>query len=99
MRDQTYPIPNTEERVEKVSGAKFVSTLDLFRRYRQVPLSERAQRYAAFLTPRGTFAPLVLSFGIKNAPFCFSNLMGRVLQGLDKFVLPYLDDVAIFSES
>lgn len=98
-RDQTYPIPNIEERVEVVSAAKFISTLDLVRGYWQVPLSERASRYAAFISPMGTFRPVMLSFGLKNAPFCFSSLMDRVLGDLSDFALPYLDDVAIFSDS
>lgn len=98
-RDQTYPIPNIEERVERVSKAKFISTLDLVRGYWQVPLTERASRYAAFVSPLGTFRPRMLSFGLKNAPFCFSNLMDRVLNGLGDFALPYLDDIAIFSDT
>lgn len=32
-RDQTYPIPNTEERFETVSSAQFISALDLVRGY------------------------------------------------------------------
>lgn len=95
-RDQLYPIPNIEERVEIVSSAKFVSLLDLTRGYWQVPLSERASNYAAFISPRATFLPLAMSFGLKNAPFCFSRLMDRVLRGLEALALPYLDDVAIF---
>ncbi|XP_029832045.3 uncharacterized protein LOC115316745 [Ixodes scapularis] len=75
-KDQTYPIPNIEERVEMVSAAKYISTLDLVRGYWQVPLSERASRYAAFISPFGTFRPRVLSFGLKNAPFCFFKLNG-----------------------
>ncbi|XP_064465530.1 uncharacterized protein LOC135377174 [Ornithodoros turicata] len=98
-RDQTYPIPNIEERVEVVSKAKYISTLDLVRGYWQVPLTERASRYAAFVSPLGTFRPKMLSFGLKNAPFCFSSLMDRVLKGLGDFALPYLDDIAIFSDS
>lgn len=98
-RDQTYPIPNIEERVEVVSGARFISTLDLVRGYWQVPLTERASRYAAFISPIGTFRPIMLSFGLKNAPFCFSSLMDRVLGDFRDFALPYLDDVAIFSDS
>lgn len=96
--DQTYPIPNIEERVETVSKAKYISTLDLVRGYWQVPLTERASRYAAFISPLGTFRPLMMSFGLKNAPYCFSRLMDKVLHGLEKFALPYLDDVAIFSD-
>lgn len=41
----------------------------------------------------------MLSFGLKNAPYCFSSLMDRVLHGLGEFALPYLDDVAIFSDT
>lgn len=98
-RDQTYPIPNIEERIEIVSSARYISTLDLVRGYWQVPLTARASRYAAFVSPFGTFRPLMLSFGLKNAPFCFSSLMDRVLQGLGEFALPYLDDIAVFSNS
>lgn len=97
--DQTYPIPNLEERVETVSKSRYISTLDLVRGYWQVPLSERASRYAAFICPLGTFRPVMLSFGLKNAPYCFSSLMDKVLYGLADFALPYLDDVAIFSDS
>lgn len=96
-RDQAYPIPNVEERVETVSGARYVSTLDLVRGYWQVPMTERASHYAAFVTPAGTFRPLVLSFGLKNAPFCFSRMMDRILRGAESYALPYLDDIAIFS--
>lgn len=94
-----YPIPNIEERVETVSRAKYISAFDLIRGYWQVPLTKRASRYAAFVTPFGTYLPKAMSFGLKNAPFCFSQLMDRVLRGLDAFALPYLDDVAVFSAS
>ncbi|XP_077553575.1 uncharacterized protein LOC144168472 [Haemaphysalis longicornis] len=83
-RDQTYPIPNLEERVETVSKANYISTLDLVRGYWQVPLSERASRYAAFVSPFGTFRPVMLSFGLKNAPYCFSKPMDHVLRGLSE---------------
>lgn len=95
-KDEVYPLPNIEERVELVSKARFISTFDLVRGYWQVPLTGRASRYAAFITPFGTFQPVTMSFGLKNAPFCFSRLMDRVLEGLSEFALPYLDDVAVF---
>lgn len=98
-KNQVYPIPNVEERVERVSRAKFISTLDLVRGYWQVPMTERAKEYATFTTPFGTYRPKMLSFGLKNAPFCFSKLMNQVLRGAEKYAVPYLDDVAIFSDS
>lgn len=69
------------------------------RGYWQVPLTEHASRNAAFISPLGTFHPVMLSFGLKNAPYCFSSLMDQVLQGLGDFALLYLDDVAIFSNT
>ncbi|XP_064465312.1 uncharacterized protein LOC135376767 [Ornithodoros turicata] len=98
-KDLIYPIPNIEERIETVSRAKYISAFHLIRGYWQVPLTETASRYAAFVTPFGTYLPKVMSFGLKNAPFCFSRLMDHVLQGLDTFALPYLDDVAVFSNT
>lgn len=93
------PIPNLDERVEKVSSANFVSTLDLTRGYWQIPLPDRAEHYASFISPSGAFWPVGLSFGLKNAPFCLSHLLNRVLQRLDDFALLYLDDIAVFSDS
>lgn len=98
-RDQLHPIHNIEERIETVSRARYISTLDLIRGYWQVPLTTCASRYAAFVSRFGSFRPLMLSFGLKNAPFCFSKLTDRVLHGLNDFALPYLDDVAAFSDS
>ncbi|GFU48110.1 retrovirus-related Pol polyprotein from transposon 297 [Trichonephila clavipes] len=46
-----------EEIVEKVSAAPYVTVMDLSKGYFQIPLTPRAQRYAAFVTPFGTYIP------------------------------------------
>ncbi|GFV70252.1 retrovirus-related Pol polyprotein from transposon 297 [Trichonephila clavipes] len=97
IRTEYFPLPNIEERVEKVSAAKFITVLDLSKRYWQIPLSKTAQRYAAFCTSFGTYR---MSFGgLKNAPYFFSKLMAELLNGLEDFVVPFLDDIAIFSDT
>lgn len=63
-----------------------------------MPLSERAQRYTTFVTPFGMFSLTVLSFGLKNAPFCFSSLMSKVLRGLEVCAIPYLDNAVVLSD-
>ncbi|GFX50053.1 retrovirus-related Pol polyprotein from transposon 412 [Trichonephila clavipes] len=80
-------------RRKKVSAAKFITVLDLSKGYWQIPLSKTAQRYAAFCTSFGTYRPLRMSFGLKNAPYFFSKLMAELLNGLEDFVVPYLDDI------
>ncbi|GFU29771.1 retrovirus-related Pol polyprotein from transposon 297 [Trichonephila clavipes] len=55
IRTEYFPLPNIEERVEKVSAAKFITVLDLSKGYWQIPLSKTAQRYAAFCTSFDTW--------------------------------------------
>ncbi|GBN83937.1 Transposon Ty3-G Gag-Pol polyprotein [Araneus ventricosus] len=98
-RTQYFPLPNIEELIEKVSATKYISVLDLTRGYWQIPLSPRAQSYAAFVTTFGTFTPLRLPFGLKNAPYYFSRLMASLLRNSEDYAVPYLDDVAVFSQS
>lgn len=65
-RGQLYPIPNIEERIETVSRARYISTVDLIRGYWQVPLKARASRYAAFVTSFGSYHPLCAQFRAKE---------------------------------
>ncbi|GFT05794.1 retrovirus-related Pol polyprotein from transposon 17.6 [Trichonephila clavipes] len=96
-RTQFFPLPDIEELLEKVSATKYISILDITRGYWQIPLSPRAQGYASFVTTFGTFKPLRLPFGLKNAPYYFSRLMANLLRNCEDFAVPYLDDKAIFS--
>ena len=53
-----FSLPNNEKVVEKISSAPFITVMDLMKGYFQIPLTERGQRYSAFVTPFGTFIPL-----------------------------------------
>ncbi|GFT02270.1 hypothetical protein TNCV_85101 [Trichonephila clavipes] len=95
-RAEFFPLPNMEEIVEKVSAAPYVTVMDLSKGYFQIPLTPRAQRYVAFVTPFGTYIPKKMMFGLVCAPYYFCKLMAQVLEGLEQFALPYIDDIAIF---
>ncbi|GFX55792.1 hypothetical protein TNCV_3428631 [Trichonephila clavipes] len=97
-RAEFFPLPNMEEIVEKMSAAPYVTVMDLSKGYFQIPLTPRAQRYAAFVTPFGTYIPKKMMFGLVCAPYYFCKLMAQVLEGLEQFALPYIDDIAIFSQ-
>ncbi|GBM40213.1 Transposon Ty3-G Gag-Pol polyprotein [Araneus ventricosus] len=96
---QFFPLPNIEERVEKVAAAKYITVIDLAKGYWQIPLSDRARRYSAFVTSFGTYITLRMPFGLVNGANFFSKLMAQVLENCDTFAVPYLDDIAIFSDS
>ncbi|GFX02166.1 hypothetical protein TNCV_1750511 [Trichonephila clavipes] len=97
-RAEFFPLPNMEEIVEKVRAAPYVTVMDLSKGYFQIPLTPRAQRYAAFVTPFGTYIPKKMMFGLVCAPYYFCKLMAQVLEGLEQFALPYIDEIAIFSQ-
>ncbi|GFY23428.1 retrovirus-related Pol polyprotein from transposon 412 [Trichonephila clavipes] len=70
-RAEFFPLPNMEEIVEKVSAAPYVTVMDLSKGYFQIPLTPRAQRYAALVTPFGTYIPKKMMFGLVCAPYYF----------------------------
>jgi hypothetical protein len=41
-----------------------------------------------------------MPFGLSNAPFCFQEVMDNLFSGdMTTFVLPYLDEILILSET
>ena len=54
----------------------------------------------AFVMQYGLFEYTVLPLGLCNAPSTFQRLMNSVMHGyIDDFVLVYLDDILIFSNT
>ncbi|GBM41214.1 Transposon Ty3-I Gag-Pol polyprotein [Araneus ventricosus] len=92
-----YPLPNIEERIETVSSAKYITVLDLSKGYWQIPMSKNAQRLSTFVTNFGTYIPLRMPFGLKNAPYEFSRMVAQLLEACEDFAVPYLDGIAVFS--
>ncbi|GFT90989.1 retrovirus-related Pol polyprotein from transposon 17.6 [Trichonephila clavipes] len=82
IRTEYFPLPNIEERVEKVSAAKFITVLDLSKGYWQIPLSKTAQRYAAFCTSflRVITKKYINRFSVIAAPLT-DALKGRAKKG------------------
>ncbi|CAM4642135.1 unnamed protein product [Lepidochelys kempii] len=96
-RPDNYPVPHTDELLEKLGHAQFI--LDLTKGYWQVPLDESAKERSAFITHVGLYEFNVLPFGLQNAPVTFRKLVDGLLEGLREYAITYLDDVAIFSDS
>ena len=95
-----YPLPNIQDALDALQGAKYFSLLDLVSGYWQVPVSEKDKEKTAFCTPDGLFEYQVMPFGLSNAPSAFQRMIDVVLAGLKwNSVLCYLDDVAVFSET
>jgi hypothetical protein len=95
-----YPLPLIDDVFDRLSGAKFFSSLDLASGYWQVPVAEKDQCKTAFITPNGLYEFRRLPFGLNNAPSTFQRLMDKVLSRLKWHIcLVYLDDVLVFGRN
>ena len=100
----TYPLPRIDDLLDQLSGARYFSTVDLASGFWQVQMEPASREKTAFVTPHGLYEFLVMPFGLTNAPAVFQRLMQKVLNGLNpeggkQFVVAYLDDILIFSET
>ena len=95
----SYPLPVIDDILARLGKAKYFTTLDLKSGYWQVLMNEENREKTAFACHRGLFEFLVMPIGFSGAPPVFMELMNIVLEGLEDFAIPYLDDIIIFSAS
>lgn len=94
------PLPRIDECLDRLGGAKFFSSIDLKSGYHQVRIKEEDIPKTAFNTRYGSFEFMVLPFGLTNSPPTFQKMMNAIMGDfIDRFVLVYLDDILIFSNS
>ncbi|XP_073784003.1 uncharacterized protein [Danio rerio] len=94
-----YPMPRVDELLDRLGGARFISTIDLTKGYWQLPLSEDAKEKTAFSTPGGHWQYRVLPFGLHGAPATFQRMMDILLRPHQPYAAAYLDDLIVHSES
>jgi hypothetical protein len=96
-----YPLPHITATLDKLRGAKYLSTLDLKNGYWQVPLTPQSRPITAFTVPgKGLMQFRVMPFGLHSAPATFQRLLDTVLgPELEPHVFVYLDDIIVASPS
>ena len=92
-------LPLIDDVLNRLSGAKFFTSIDLRAGYWQVKCHESSQDLTTFICQRGLFSFEVMPCGLCNAPAIFTELMSVVLSSLHDFAASYLDDVLIWSST
>jgi hypothetical protein len=95
-----YPLPRIEDLLDRLKKAKFFSKIDLRSGYHQMKIREQDIPKTAFTTRYGLYEFVVVSFDLTNTPAYFMNLLNKVfMEELDRFVLVFIDDILIYSET
>lgn len=94
-----YPMKHLDDCVERLSKARYISTVDGTKGYFQISIAPSSRKYAAFSTPFGQYEYRRMSFGLKCAPATYQRCIDKVLAGTEDYCGAYLDDIAIFSDT
>lgn len=96
-KKDAYPLPHVDHILNKLSGARYLSSIDLKSAFWQIPLEESSKEKTAFVIPsRGLYNFNVMPFGLSNAAQTQQRLMETVLgYQLEPYCFVYLDDVII----
>ena len=93
-----HPLPNIDQLYAQLKTAKVFTILDLRSGYYHIELGKDSHAKTAFVTPFDKHELNMVLFGLAQAPTYFQALISKILKGLHKFTMAYLDDIIIFSK-
>jgi len=73
-KKDAYPIPDIQDALDNLRGARYFATIDLLSGYLQLGMTNRAKERSAFCTRRGLFYFTRMPFGLSGAPGSFCRL-------------------------
>jgi len=95
-----YLIPLIDDLLDQLRRGGYFSKINLKSGYHQVPIESFDVWKTTFKAREGLSECLIMPFGLTNAPKTFMRLMDDILCPFtNSFVVLYLDDILIFSQS
>ncbi|KAG5722479.1 hypothetical protein E4T56_gene2867 [Termitomyces sp. T112] len=95
-----YPLPLIGDLVDCLRSAKIYTKIDLHSGYNNIWITPGHEWKTAFHTRYGLFEYLVMPFGMTNSPTTFQYFMNNIFHNMNNiFVIVYLDDILIYSNS
>ena len=82
--------------VNAIVGYPWMSFLDAFQGYHQIPLTLDDQEKTTFVTPTRNYHYKVMPFGLKNAGFTYQRMMTRMFEPqFGKSIEIYINDMVV----
>ncbi|XP_015943709.1 uncharacterized protein LOC107468850 [Arachis duranensis] len=93
MPQGLFSLPNIDALVDAAVGYRYLSFMDAYSGYNQIPMHQPDEDKTAFITPGGTYCYKVMPFGLKNARATYQRLMNKIFGSLiGKTVEVYVDN-------
>ena len=95
-----YLLPLISDIIENIGTKNVFTKMDLRWGYNNVRIKKGDEWKAAFMTPEGSFKPIVMFFGLINSPATFQAMMNELLRNLmnTEKVVAFIDNVILGTE-
>ena len=94
-----FPLSRIDQLVDATVGHPWMSFLDAFQGYHQIPLALDNQEKTSFVTPIGNYHYKVVPFGLKNAESTYQRMMTKMFEAqIGKNIEVYIDDMVVKSK-
>jgi transposase InsO family protein len=95
------PLPLIPELIDKLQGSRYFTKFDVRWGYNNIRIKEGDEWKAAFKCKLGLFEPLIMTFGLCNAPATFQTFMNSIFSDLidQDHLVVYLDDILLFHQN
>jgi hypothetical protein len=101
MITDQYPLLLISEVITKVKDSSCFIKMDLRWGFNNIQICENNEWKAAFITLEGLFEPLVMQFGLCNAPSTFQRMVDNILkeEKAGGHVEVYIDDILVHTDN
>ncbi len=93
------PMPLIDDLLRRFNNKTHITSLDMKGGYWHIPIAPRDREKLAFVFNGHLYQWNVLPFGPTNAPSFFQRVMNEIFRPYFEFVVVYIDDISIISES
>jgi len=96
-----YPLPLISELIYRLRGCNLFTKFDIRNGYHNLKIKPEDIWKGAFLTNRGLYEPIVMPFGMCNAPASFQAMTNQIFRDFidEGWLTVYMDDIIIHTKA